>query len=73
MPMPLYFFHLRSKDRFVWDREGINLPDPATACGAADKAAAGLRGGLLHESRHACCWTVAVTDEGDELVHVTCL
>jgi hypothetical protein len=27
----------------------------------------------LHESKHGCCWTVAVTDEGDELVHVTSL
>ena len=66
-------FHLRSKDQFVCDDEEIDLPDPATALGAADKIAAEFRGGLLHESRTARCWTVAVTDEGDELVHVTAL
>jgi hypothetical protein len=73
MPMPRYYFHLRSKDRLVWDEEGVDLPDPATAQGAADKVAAELHGGLLHESRTCCCWTVTVTDEGDQLVHVTAL
>jgi hypothetical protein len=71
--MPRYSFHLHSKDRFVWDEEGVDLPDPSTAQGAADKVAAELRGGLLHESKVACCWTVAVTDEGDQLIHVTAL
>jgi hypothetical protein len=71
--MPRYYFHLRSKDQFVWDREGVDLPDPFTARGAADKLAAELCGGLLYESRVGCCWTVAVTNEGDELVHVTSL
>lgn len=71
--MPRYYFHLRSKDQFIWDREGVDLPDPVTAQGAADKAAAELRGGLLHESQHASCWIVAVTDEGDELIHITSL
>lgn len=71
--MPRYSFHLRSKDRFVWNREGVDLPDPTTAQGAADKAAAELRGGLLHESRTCCSWTVAVTNEGDQLVHLTSL
>jgi hypothetical protein len=71
--MPRYYFHLRSKDRFVWDREGADLPDPATAQGAADKVAAELHGVLLHETKACCCWTVAVTDEGDQLIHVTSL
>lgn len=71
--MPRYYFHIRSMDRFIWDREGVDLPDPMTAQGAADKAAAELRGGLLHESNLGCCWTIAVTDEGDELIHVTSL
>ncbi len=71
--MPRYYFHLRSKDRFIWDQEGVDLPDPTTAQGAADKTAAELRDGLLHESRNGCCWTVAVTDEADELVHITSL
>ncbi|MDF2971399.1 MAG: hypothetical protein K0R61_1849 [Microvirga sp.] len=73
MTVPRYYFHLRSKDHFIWDQEGVDLPDPTTAQGAADKAAAELRGGLLHESKHECCWTVAVTDEGDELIHITSL
>jgi hypothetical protein len=73
MPMPRCDFHLASKGRPISDREVIDLPDPATAQGAADKVAAELRGGLLHESRHGCCWTVAVTDEGDQLIHVTAL
>ena len=71
--MPRYYFHLHSTDRFVWDREGVDLPDPMTARGAADKAAAELHGGLLHESKQVCNWTIAVTDEGDELIHVTSL
>ncbi|WP_432807251.1 DUF6894 family protein [Microvirga terrae] len=33
--MPRYYFHLRSKETFVWDREGVELPDPSMACGAA--------------------------------------
>lgn len=71
--MPRYYFHLRSKDQLAWDQEGIDLPDPTTAQGAADKLAAELSGGLLHESKHGCCWTVAVTDEGAALIHVTAL
>ncbi|MBB4039831.1 hypothetical protein GGR34_001478 [Microvirga flocculans] len=71
--MPRHDFHLHSKDRFVCDEEGVDLPDPATAQGAADKIAAELRGGLLHESRTACCWTVVVIDEGAPLIHVTAL
>jgi hypothetical protein len=73
MSMPHYYFHLRSKGRFIWDEEGVDLPDPTTAQGAADKVAAELHGGLLHESKHGCCWTVAVTDEGDQIIHVTSL
>ncbi|WP_262297787.1 DUF6894 family protein [Microvirga sesbaniae] len=68
--MPRYYFHLRSKETFVWDREGVELPDPAMACGAADRAVAELRGGLMHDSRHECYWIVAVTDEVDEVIHV---
>ncbi len=71
--MPRYCFHLCSKDRFVGDREGVDLPDPATAQGAADKVAAELHGVLLHETKACCCWTVAVTDEGDQVIHVTAL
>ena len=71
--MPRSYFHLRFKDRLVWDGEGVDLPDPATSRGAADKVAAELRGGLLHESRMGCCWIVAITDEGDQLIHVTAL
>lgn len=71
--MPRFYFHLRSKDQFIWDEEGIDLPDPATAQSAADKAAAELRGGLLHESRIGCCWTLAVTSEGDQLIYFTSL
>jgi hypothetical protein len=73
MLMPRYYFHLHSKDTFICDEEGVDLPDPTTARGAADKVAAELRGGLLHESTVSCCWTVAVTTEGDELIHVTSL
>ncbi|WP_262273202.1 DUF6894 family protein [Microvirga yunnanensis] len=69
--MPRYFFHLSSKDRFVWDEEGVDLPDPTAAQNAADKVAAELHGALVHESRQGCCWTVAVTDEGDQIIHVT--
>ncbi|WP_262030150.1 DUF6894 family protein [Microvirga sp. Mcv34] len=71
--MPRYYFHLRSKDRFVWDKEGVDLPDPMTAQGAADKVAAELHGVLLHETKTCCCWTVAVADESDQLIHVTAL
>jgi hypothetical protein len=69
--MPRYYFHLRSREQFIWDKEGVDLPDPTTARGAADRAAAELRGGLPQESRPGCSWVVAVTDEGDELIHVT--
>jgi len=70
--MPRYYFHLRSKDQFIWDQEGVDLPDPASAKGAAERAAMELRGNL-QESDPICCWTVAVTDESDELIHVTSL
>jgi len=71
--MPRYFFHLRSQDNFVWDDEGTDLPDPLTAQGAADKTAAELRGGLLHQVRHDSCWMVAVTDESGEIIHTVAL
>jgi hypothetical protein len=71
--MPRYYFHLRSGDSFVWDDEGVDLPDPLTAQGAADKTAAELRGGLLHQVRHDSCWTVAVIDESGEIIHSVAL
>ena len=71
--IPRYFFHLRSEDNFVRDDEGVDLPDPLTAQGAADKTAAELRGGLLHQVRHDSCWTVAVMDESGEIVHTVAL
>ena len=70
--MPRYYFHLRSKDYFIWDREGVELPDSAMARGAAEKAATELRGNL-QEGGPGNGWTVAVTDEGDELIHLTSL
>jgi hypothetical protein len=71
--MPRYDVHLRSKAPLMRDREGVDLPDPMTAHGAADKVASELHGGLLHETKECCCWTVSATDEGDPLVHVTAL
>jgi hypothetical protein len=71
--MPRCNLHLPSKDHLSWDQQGIDLPDPTIAQGAADKTAAELRGGLLHESKGGCCWTVPGTHEGDQLVHVTSL
>jgi hypothetical protein len=71
--MPRYFFHLRSEDNLVWDDEGVDLPDPLTAQGAADKTAAELRGGLLHQVHRDCCWTMIITDEGGEIVQVKAL
>jgi len=71
--MPRYFFHLRSDDNFVWDDEGVDLPDPLTAQGAADKTAAELWGGLLHQVHRDCCWTMIITDEGGEIVQVKAL
>ena len=38
--MPRYCFHLPSKDQSVSDGEGVDMPDPTTAQGAADKVAA---------------------------------
>jgi hypothetical protein len=71
--MPRHDFHLSSQDRLIWDREGVDLPDPAPVQDVAGKGAAELYGGLLHESKACCCWTVAVANEGDKLVHVTSL
>jgi hypothetical protein len=71
--MPRYFFHVRAEGSFIWDEEGIDLPDPLTAQGAADKTAAELRGGLLYRVDSAPGWTVAVTDEGGEIIHVVSL
>jgi hypothetical protein len=71
--MPRYFFHLRSDDNFLWDDEGVDLPDPLMAQGAAEKTAAELRGGLLHQVRHDSCWTVAVMDECGEIIHTVAL
>lgn len=71
--MPRYFFHLRSDGSFVWDEEGIDLPDSLAAQGAADKTAAELQGGLLHQVRHDSCWMVAVTDESGEIIHTVAL
>jgi len=68
--MPQYFFHLRTARGLTWDEEGIDLPDPMTAKGAADKTAAELRGGLLHEARPGSCWTVVLTDETGEILHL---
>ncbi len=68
--MPRYYFHLRSEDSFEWDDEGVDLPDPLTARGAADKTAAELQGGLLHQVHNGSCWIVAVTDEGGRIIHV---
>jgi hypothetical protein len=71
--MSRYFFHLRTDENFVWDNEGVDLPDPLTAQGAADKTAAELRGGLLHQVPHDSCWTVTVTDESGEIIHTVAL
>jgi len=71
--MARYFFHLRSDENFVWDDEGVDLPDPLTAQGAADKTAAELRGGLLHQVPHDSLWTVAVTDGSGEIIHTVSL
>jgi hypothetical protein len=71
--MPRYYFHLRTERHFVWDEEGVDLPDPMIALGAADKSAAELRGGLLHNVNHDSPWTIAVTDEGGEIIHVVSL
>jgi hypothetical protein len=68
--MPRYYFHLRSQDSLVWDDDGIDLPDPLTAQGAADKTAAELQGGLLHQVHNSSCWIIAVTDEGGRIIHV---
>jgi hypothetical protein len=71
--MPRYDFHLHSKDRFIRNKDRVDLPDPMTAQGATDKVAAELHGGLLHESKAGRCWAVAMTDEGDHLIHVSSL
>jgi hypothetical protein len=71
--MSHFYFHLRTENNFLWDEEGIDLPDPLTAQGAADKTAAELRGGLLYQVQDGSCWTVAVTDEGGAIIHVVTL
>jgi Domain of unknown function (DUF6894) len=71
--MPRYYFHLRTPRTFVWDEDGIDLPDPATAQGAAERSAAELRGGLLYRVDDSCTWTIAVTDEGGRIVHMVSL
>jgi len=71
--MPRYYFHLRSDDSFVWDEDGVDLPDPLTAQGAADKTAAELRGGLLHQVHKGSCCTIVITDEGGEITEVVAL
>jgi hypothetical protein len=71
--MPRYYFHLRSDDSFVWDEDGVDLPDPLTAQGAADKTAAELRGGLLHEVHNGSRCTIVITDEGGEIAQVVAL
>ncbi len=71
--MPRYYFHLRSHDRFVWDEDGVDLPDPLTAQGAADKTAAELRGGLLHQVHNCSRWAIIITDESGEIAQVVAL
>ena len=71
--MPRYYFHLRSDDNFVWDDEGIDLPDPLTAQGAADKMAAELQGGLLHQVHNGPRWAIVITNEGGEIAQVVTL
>ena len=71
--MPRYFFHLRTQDSFVWDEEGVDLPDPLTAQGAADKTAAELQGGLLHQVHNGSHWAIVITDEGGEIAQVVAL
>jgi len=71
--MPRYYFPLRTEDGFIWDEEGVDLPDPLTAQGAADKTAAELRGGLLHHAHNGSRWTIVITNEGGEIAHVVAL
>jgi hypothetical protein len=71
--MPRYYFHLHSDGRFVWDEDGVDLPDPLTAQGAADKTAAELQGGLLHQVHKGSRWAIVITDEGGEIAQVVAL
>ena len=71
--MPRYYFHLHSDDSFVWDEEGVDLPDPLTTQEVADKTAAELRGGLLHQVHNRSHCTVVITDEGGEIAQVVAL
>ena len=71
--MVRYFFHLRSDDTFAWDDKGVDMPDPLTAQGAADKTALKLRDGLLHQVRHDSCRSATVTDESGEIIHSVAL
>jgi hypothetical protein len=71
--MPRYYFHLRTEDSFVWDEDGVDLPDPLTAQGAADKTAAELRGGLLHRVHDGPRWAIVITNEGGEIAQVVAL
>lgn len=37
--MPRYYFHLKHDDRFIWDAEGVDLPDLRAVYGADIQAA----------------------------------
>ena len=53
--------------------EGVDLPDPLTAQGAADQAAAELWGGLLHQVRYDSRWTVTANDGSGEIIQTVAL
>jgi len=63
--MPRYSFYQRSNDWFVWDEEGVDLSDPPRPSVLPARS--------RRNSAGACCMSVAVTGEGDQVIHVITL
>ena len=62
--MPFYYFALASKDGFMEDLEGTELPDLAAARQEAAKDVAHLRRPRIGGRRSWAGWAMQVRDEG---------
>jgi hypothetical protein len=65
-----YSLHRRCKDQHL-GQEASESPDPVMAQAAPDRLTTEGSSLFLHEGKRGWCRYIAVSDDGDDLAHVT--
>jgi hypothetical protein len=71
--MPRYHFHVQHGDRFILDREGVDLPNLRTAWGEESQAAQASWEHVLCFIQSLPNRTTVITDESGRIVFVLSL